>query len=87
MCDVHHGAFTCQNKGCGVFAVTHVDVGFSFRQAKLNAVGFAFKQREFFVVVSTTVLYRNLHRPIQILPSWVSIRVLQSVKNTNDSYI
>lgn len=60
--------------------VTHSDVDLSFHQAKLNAVGFAFKQREDFIVVSTWVLYGNLHLPFQVLPRWISIWILQSVR-------
>lgn len=52
--------------------VTHSDVDLSFYQLKLNAAGFAFKQRDFVVAVLTGVLHRNHHLPVQVLPRWVS---------------
>lgn len=62
--------------------VTHSDADLSLYKANRNSVDFAFKQREVFVAIITRAHYRNDHIPFQVLPRWVSIWVLESIKAT-----
>lgn len=60
--------------------VTHSDVDFSICQANFTSVGFALKQRD--VTFATQACYRNDHLSTQILPCWISICILESIKVT-----
>lgn len=61
--------------------VTHRDVDLSLYQFIMVSDHSAFKQKVF-VAFTPGVLYRNDHSPIQVLPRWISICILELTKAT-----
>lgn len=61
---------------------THSDLGLSISQAKLQALGFALKERQAFVTGALGALDGDHHLPTQLQSSWVIIHILEG-SNTN----